>query len=734
MIRRDFLKAAAVAQAGAGHAHAQAPRLGKRDYVDQFRYWFARMDRGWDERKGLYVFADAGVGVEGNASMLPCLAVLGLEGDSRLARRIPRILEHLITSPPWDPEYHYWNQAFDRLGMEPHPGSWMGSYLAVTYMCRKELGLPSDLLEKAMDLVELYTAMRAEDAKRARAFPFPCYLDEKGKIADAGALRREAVRRGMPEDMRRLRRAGPTNQLAQLDAAELAYLATRREAFWDHARLMWGQIIEAQQDGKPLLFRSCMDPDYSFIYASDRGGGIHTHRYTQSVYALGFLSIHANAVRIARKVGRSEPAWEEMVRRFAQALFGREFLRDGTCNLVLNSYGWERSIIGDYLVPYLLLPLIPIADLAPVTAGQLKSMIDGSLVTLRVLEEMRPPSYFAPALGLKGFHRGPHTPFQLALQLAEMIIANPEAMEVEEAPKDLPRCYSGFAWAQKHLVFQAPAYSLTLVGAGPPYIEDKGQLGSGLVTSGGEYVLKVPDGPFLTPLSNHAKTLLSARAGNEDIRSSDIHFFNRDAYGFRMEVILPDGTRISRGEDFGPPPYDPMLEKLSVEVSYGKGPARLMRRFDLSPDAVGITDSLQALDEVEVGPCFSRLPIITVGPDGQTVALKGMAGGRPLEIKPPVYMGYAGDILYYDQDFIQSLRGLERLEATYPSGHGFVFETVSRGPMRLAISRGEWQENRRMRVDGKNLDFYWIDRPTRLAKGDSRSFSYRIVPASRQSG
>ena len=155
---------------------------------------------------------------------------------------------------------------------------------------------------------------------------------------------------------------------------------------------------------------------------------------------------------------------------------------------------------------------------------------------------------------------------------------------------------------------------------------------------------------------------------------------------------------------------------------------RLTRRFDFSQSDVVITDSIESLDEVEVDGFFSRLPIITVGPQGETVAIKGKAAGRALEIRPPCHMGYDGDMQHHDQDFIQSITNLEWLEITYPCGSGFTFERLDCEPVRVAVSGGEWQENRLMRVDGKNIDYHWISKPTMLRRGEKRSFSYRITP------
>lgn len=139
--------------------------MNKRDYLDDFRHWFEMIDSGWDEKMGAYVPWDVESSATINAAMLPCLTVMGLEGDSRRAARIPRIIEQLIASP----------------------------------------------------------------------------------------------------------------------------------------------------------------------------------------YALHLLYEQANAVRIARKTGRAERIWENTLRDFAESVFGRMLLRDGTLNMVFNSYGWERSTAGALL-------------------------------------------------------------------------------------------------------------------------------------------------------------------------------------------------------------------------------------------------------------------------------------------------------------------------------------------------------------------------------------------------
>jgi hypothetical protein len=249
---------------------------------------------------------------------------------------------------------------------------------------------------------------------------------------------------------------------------------------------------------------------------------------------------------------------------------------------------------------------------------------------------------------------------------------------------------------------------------------------AGLVTAGGEYVLQIPGGEYLTPLSNLGRAVLQARVNGQTLCSSDLTFFNKEDYAFDMAVIIA-GKRIDHGEEYGLPPYDPRTQELDLEVSFSKYGVRLTRRFLLTPEQVEVTDRLETLEEVTVEHAFSRLPIITVGPRGEEVAIKGKAHGKAIEIVPPCHILYPHP--FHDQDIIQSLRGLEYLEIRYP-GFGLKISQLSTNPIRLRISKGEWQENRRMRVDGKNLDYMWIWEPVNLKKDESRVFRYELKPES----
>lgn len=236
-------------------------------------------------------------------------------------------------------------------------------------------------------------------------------------------------------------------------------------------------------------------------------------------------------------------------------------------------------------------------------------------------------------------------------------------------------------------------------------------------------MIKVPGGDYLTPISDQARNTLGAKVDGEVFSSSEITFANRDQYEFAMKVILPDGKEIHRGEDFGPLPYDPRLNKIGLEVRYAKGKAIMGRRFDFDYERIRIKDFLEAREDTEVEYAFSRMPIITVTAQGETPLIQGLSSGKGIQIKPPVYMGY--EIVHDDQFFIESIPDLEYLEVKYPSC-GMEIRRLDEGKIKLRITRGEWQENKRMRVDGKNLDYLWIHEPAKLRKGQQRSFTYEI--------
>lgn len=78
------------------------------------------------------------------------------------------------------------------------------------------------------------------------------------------------------------------------------------------------------------------------------------------------------------------------------------------------------------------------------------------------------------------------------------------------------------------------------------------------------------------------------------------------------------------------------------------------------------------------------------------------------------------------------MKGLDRLDTLKVSygDHGFVFNQLSPGEIRLRITSFEWLENRRMRIAGKTIDLIWVFEPVGLKPGETREFHYEIIPFS----
>lgn len=690
--------------------------LQREDYLSVIERGQVFLDSSfWDEAQGLY---HNEAKVVGNAMMLPSLTVLALEGDGESRSKIPRILERLVQTPPWDSQYHYWNGEWDLLGQEPHGGmTQFGTYLAMSLRHAEELEIPRSLAATGDDCIAKMLARWVQFTDHAKDAPKTTYVDEQGRPVNLGALKAEYVRQNRPEDFGHLREIGPKNQVCwEMRAAAVMYLATGREEFWDYVERFWKRIIDRVEEGRPHPFPACFDPDFSFIYSVNPA-----HRYEMSVYTAHAIGSYADVVRIARKIGRTNPVWEEFIRHWAGAVFTRVVLSDGLCNLVLNGYGWERVSVHAIARGHVLHPLIPLADLTPLSREELGYLVDSSIHLYREWEAETNP--FPPHLGLKG--RSTSDPsMSISLLIAELalrLLANDDSIGIES--RKPTGCFSSFSWAQRYFVMQTPGYQLTAVGSGTEVRPTEGHQGLGVLSSGGEYVIKVPGGDYLTPISDQARTTLEVKVDGEVFSSSEITLANREQYKLEMKVILPDGEEIRRGEDFGPLLYDPRLEKIGVEVRYAKGNAVMGRRFECDPERIRITDFLEAKEEMRAEYAFTRIPIITVTAQGETPQIRGVSSGRKIQIKPPVYMGY--EVVHDDQIFIESIADLEYLEVTYPSC-GMEIRRLDQGKIKLQITRGEWQENKRMRVDGKNLDYVWVYEPMTLRKGQRMSFRYEI--------
>lgn len=692
----------------------------RQEYINSIRHWMGYLEPSLsseDEREWA------------NAGLLPPLTVLALEGDERSRDRIERILRRVIQTPPWDDKNHYFS-ALDRLGLEPHGGNTqMGLYLCNAVQHSEELGLPTELKETVLDIVRKMLARWARFSDHAKDAPAFAFLDQEGHTVNVGAVRAELIRKGIPEDFSYLREIGPKNQVcAEMRSAAHLYLLTRDEEVWSWVEGFWNRVLDRVEDGRPYPYPICFDPDYSFVYSI-----AESHRYETSMYAIHIFGLYADVVRIAREIGRPNPVWEEFIRNWSAALFTRAVLSDGTCNMVLNGYGWERCFLSCATRAHILHTAIPIADLTPLFAGELRYLADS---VDRIYREWNAQeTYFAGDLGLKGYFTSTpsYSLFFLAQEYGSMLLSNPASVDVEPVQPDTT--LFGYAWAQNYAVMQTPSYHLTAIGSGtglhPNGLGDP--TGFGVVPSGGEYVIRIPGGRYLTPISPLGRPSVEVRAGGITLSSSELRMSNREEYGFRMRVTLRTGETIVEGAPYGPLAFDPHVSDARMDISYGKGPIRMGRTFDLDPQHIRITDGIEALEPVEIEYARTRFPLITVAPDGLLPRITGQFGPVAVEIKPPRHMG--SDVQRPDQDFIKSLRAWDWLRMEYPE---CVLEIQCLTPedLRFDITAGEWHEDSRMRVDGKNLDVFWVHEPIRLDAGERREFKYEVrisVPASQYS-
>ncbi|MCD6335373.1 MAG: hypothetical protein J7M27_08595, partial [Candidatus Latescibacteria bacterium] len=460
--------------------------------------------------------------------------------------------------------------------------------------------------------------------------------------------------------------------------------------------------------------------------------------YDQAMYDFGMYCQYADCVRVLRRAGRSKDYVERFMKHWGNALFTRIVLTDGANNMVFNTYGWERSVVGcAYGEALWLHPVIAVADLTPYDAGELKAMFDQGAERLRKWDFQYP---FPPDLGIRGWSSAQEEdrmsfPYELGL----MFLDDPEA--IEEAPTPYIGCLSSLAWKEGNFVMQTPAYHATVVGTSPGYGGIPASDGEtvmktspgadnvhGIPTSGGEYVIRIPDGDYLFPLSDKGRASFGAVVEGRAIHSAQLTKTNAEEWHFSMGVRLPDGTVLAKGKPYGPLLYDPKTEGITLEVAFGDDSVRLEREMTFALDRISVTDRLTALRDVTVEKAYSRIPIITVSPHNELAEITGTSGGNNIRIRPPFFMGPEdADYLHHDQEYIQSLRSLELLRVAYPD-YGFEVRQRSEEEIRLAITPWEWQENRRMRVDGKNLDYVWIYEPTNMTEGEWRELRYEIVP------
>jgi len=671
----------------------------------------ADLEDRWDEERGYYRIPQS---TRSNGMLIPPMLVLIGEGEEHWKERILRMAARMVQSPPYDERYRYFNWNMNQAGGEIHSAGSM-TQIGLSFVLRYEerLELPSELRAEIARKLHDSLERLSEFGRHATESEVGMSVEADGTPVDIGKERAEKIEKGLPENFGRLRQIGPSNQTCwEMRACVYAWEATRDEDYLDFADLLWQRVLRDEEGHPP--YRACFSEDHSFIYTPRNP----LWNYDQAMYDFGMYCQYADCVRLLRRAGRSKDYIERFMKHWGDALFTRMVLTDGSCNMVFNSYGWERSTVGCVYGETLWLhPVMAVADLTPYNAGELKAMFERGVKRLREWDFQYP---FPPDLGIKGWSSAQeedrtYFPYELGL----MLLDDPEALE--RTPVPYTGCLSSLAWKEGNFVMQTPTYHATVIGTSPGYDGVHG-----IPTSGGEYVIRIPNGEYLFPLSDHGRASLGAVVEGRALHSAQLTKHTAAEWHFAMAVRLPDGTVLSQGTPYGPLLYDPKREGITLEVAFGDDAIRLERAMTFTLDRISVTDRLTAQRDVTVEKAYSRIPIITVSPHNALPEITGTANGEVLCIRPPYYMGLVdADYLHRDQEFIQSLRSLERLRVAYP-GYGFEVRQCSKDEIRLAIMPWEWQENRRMRVDGKNLDYVWIWEPTQMGEGEKWGFSYAI--------
>lgn len=682
-------------------------------YIDTIRHWMAGLEDRWDEERGYYHIPQS---TRANGKLiLPMLVLLG-EGEEHWKERILMIAARMVQSPPYDERYRYFNWNMNQIGGEIHTAGSMAQ-IGLSFVLRYEkmLGLPSELRAEISHKLHDSLQRLAEFGRHATESEVGMSVEADGTPVDIGRERAEKIAKGLPEDFGRLRQIGPSNQSCwEMRACVYAWQATGDEDYLDFADILWQMVLQDEEGHSP--YRACFSEDNSFIYSPRNP----LFNYDIAMYDFGMYCQYSDCVRLLRRAGRSKDYVERFMKHWGDAVFTRIVLADGATNMVFNSYGWERSVVGSaYGEALWLHPVIAVADLTPYDAGELKAMFEQGSERLRKWDFRFP---FPPDLGIKGwdiYQEEDRTYF--TYEMALMILDNSEVLKIKAMP--YTDCLSSLAWKEGNFVMQTPTYHATVIGTSPGYDGVHG-----IPTSGGEYVIRIPNRDYLFPLSDHGRTSFGAIVEGQALHSAQLTKQNAGEYHFAMAVRLPDGTVLSRGTPYGSLLYDPKTEGITLEVAFGDDSIRLERKMTFALERILVTDRLTALRDVTIDKAYSRIPIITISPHNTLPEITGTADGKTICIRPPFYMGLAdADVLYHDQEYIRSLRSLKRLRVVYP-GYGFEVRQCSENEIHLTITPWEWQENRRMRVDGKNLDYLWIYEPTKLTEGEQQELRYKIVP------
>ncbi|MBI4551438.1 MAG: hypothetical protein HY710_04170, partial [Candidatus Latescibacteria bacterium] len=539
-------------------------------------------------------------------------------------------------------------------------------------------------------------------------------------VTGFGALHTAIIEKGLKPDFRSFEFWGPDNQECWvMRASAYSYLATRDRQFLDDLVRMWTAVIEREDHGCGLPYRGANGfvEDFSFHYSDSP-----LSNYEMSLYDHAMMALYADVIRIQRMGGLRLPSAEEFFRRWARACQTRSMLYDGTSNAVLNLAGWERAWCTDWHSTWVW-PLIALSDLSLLQPEEIKYIVEAAVQAFD--ERLDSDRQFPVESGLLGYSQTDGRLTEIGYrcyEIALLLLTESRFFEMESRRFD--GTLSSLAWKDRFFVMQNPAYILTIVGAGPGYDHEEDH---GTPCSGGEYHLKLPFGPFLTPLSDHGRPSVDVVVEGDTLSSSQVCLHRANETNPQMGVVLPDGRRLREGEIFGDLLYDPMAyETLHVQVAFGNQRVRVERLFHLQPDRVVITDTVRALRPVIIDKATSRVPLITINPWNEIPRIRGVSGRKRIELLPPFYLCVEG-ACHRDRTIIKSLTRLDTLRVTY-GDYGFVLNQLSADDIRLDLTNFEWLENRRMRVAGKNLDCLWVFQPTPLEEGEERCFQYEILP------
>lgn len=667
-------------------------------YEDTLREWLQSIEALWNEEQGRY--DTNGVAVPyWDAKLIVPLAVFARKGENWATRRIGRILKSMLGSPPWDEKERLWSNSYQQLGRPPHGANApidSGLCFAVRYA--EELGLdPADVGE-ILRRIKLSLQRWAETGEGAERFSHQVFLDRDDRQIDLIAAWNESQAKGLPMDLSFVRERGPANQVCfQMRAAMHAYLATRDEEFLGDVHKLWNRVLQTGVGDESRPYRATFDEDWSFRYNNQP-----LHDYEMSVYDVPMIGMFADVIRMLRQVGKSEPRFESFFSKWCHASLTRAHLLDGSTNMAFDLYGPDRIGTNEvYGQSIWLHALISIADLAPLPPEEIRHFFDLGIERFTRWGFIKA----SPDIGIEGWQEssGIEELAWEAYEIALMLLTNEDALSVESRPPN--RCTAGFAWRERYFVRQTPAYHLTVIGASPGF---DGKWGAS--SSGGEYVIRLPYGDYLVPLSDFGRPSLKAWHAGKILSSSDITVDNSDHYSVKMTASSPGFGMVERGEPYAMPFADVSCDEASVRLEFEESGVKLKREIRCLADRLIVTDSVVAEAGIIVVQAASYLPIITTNPRGESCQALGL---------PESFL--TGNEHAW-------LSKAETIDIRYPH-YGFTITQQSEGRTLLSLGPA-WREEQRMNVSGRSIQCVWLAQSAHLLGGEEKRFQYEIRPYS----